>query len=431
MLSFYSTKNKHITVNSIRQAVMQGLSSDSGLFMPSEIFPFDQTLLDKIETLSFAEIAEQLLFPYFRNEIPVNAFRKIIESTFSFPAPLVSLNEKINILELFHGPTLAFKDFGAGFMAGVMSFFQSDSEKELTILTATSGDTGAAVASAFHNKPGIKVVILYPNGKVSPFQENQITSFGNNIYPIALNGTFDDCQSLVKKAFFDKEITEKLSLNSANSINISRLLPQSVYYFEGYKQLKDKSEPPVFCVPSGNFGNISAGIFAWRSGLPVKKFIAATNANRTFLNYLETGEYYPQKSIATYSNAMDVGDPSNFHRLVDLYGSTWNIVKNNVESFSVTDNEVMKTIEQTWRDHKYLADPHTAVALASAHKYNQDHDNNIICLSTAHPDKFSEVLNLIPGIEKNTVPEKIEVLRKNHTFLDNNFSLFSNYLLSL
>ncbi len=412
-MQLFSTKNKEEKV-SLKEAVLKGLPSDNGLFMLEEITPLPQSFFDNIENYSFQELSFEVCRTLLQGAIPDDVLREIVFEAIDFPAPLVSLDDDKYILELFHGPSLAFKDFGARFMARLMSYFNQGNDKELVILVATSGDTGGAVASGFYQTPNTQVVILYPSGKVSLLQEKQLTTLGHNITALEVDGTFDDCQAMVKKAFLDDNLTSKVRLTSANSINISRLIPQSFYYFEAYKQIKKylkNSDKLVFSIPSGNFGNLTAGLFAKRMGLPVYKFIAATNANDIVPAYLSTGEYKPKPSVRTISNAMDVGNPSNFARMEYLYGFTWNNMKQDIAGFSYDDSLTMEKVREVYNKYNYTIDPHGAVGYAALQEY-QRQDSNIkgIVLETAHPAKFIDEVE--KAIDTSIdIPERLEVLR--------------------
>ena len=431
-MKLYSTNNIKELV-SLRQAVLQGLPSDNGLFMPQEIPSLPLSFYQKIESLSFKEIAFEVCSSLFQGVIPEVDLHHIVEKSIDFPAPLVKLTDQIHILELFHGPSLAFKDFGARFMAQLMSYFNRGEDKELVILVATSGDTGGAVAAGFHKTPGIKVVILYPSGKVSPLQEKQLTTLGHNISAIEIDGTFDDCQALVKKAFLDQDLQSNIRLTSANSINISRLIPQTFYYFEAYKQLKDKSTPVVFTVPSGNFGNLTAGLLAQKMGLPIYHFIAATNSNDVVPSYLQTGKYSPKPSVRTISNAMDVGNPSNFARMQNLYGSTWNKIKSDISGFSFSDDETRIAIKSVFKQFNYVIDPHGAVGYLAASEYLKNHSlTQHVILETAHPSKFMEEVNSILNTQID-IPERLATLadkEKEADFLSLSFGSFKTWLLN-
>ncbi|MEM9887008.1 MAG: threonine synthase [Bacteroidota bacterium] len=391
-MQLYSTNNKNNLVD-IKEAVFKSLPADKGLYMPSHIPTLSTSFLKDLKQYSFQDIAFEVCKALFHSRIPEHDLKDIVEKSITFPAPLIELEEHQFILELFHGPSLAFKDFGARFMAQLMSYFLKNEDKKLTILVATSGDTGGAVASGFYETEGIEVVILYPSGKVSDLQEKQLTTLGKNITALEVNGTFDDCQALVKQAFLDKDLNEKYNLSSANSINIARLIPQSFYYLEAYKQLPNHELPTVFCIPSGNFGNLTAGLLVQRMGLTVEKFIAATNINDVVPNYLNSGEFHPRPSERTISNAMDVGNPSNFVRMLDLYGSTWNIVKDHIVGYSFDDATTRKTIKEVYEQKSYVLCPHTAVGYHAAKRFQKDYFRaNIITLATAHPSKFVDVV---------------------------------------
>lgn len=389
---------------------MKGLPDDNGLFMPSKIPTLAQTFFQNIEQYSFSAIAYQVCKALIGEVIPDSKLKQIAEHAVNFPAPVVTLDEQTHILELFHGPSLAFKDFGARFMAQLMGHFNEGEDKELTILVATSGDTGGAVAAGFYKTPGIRVVILYPSGKVSHLQEKQLTTLGHNITALEVNGTFDDCQALVKQAFLDKDLTVRQRLSSANSINIARLIPQSFYYIEAYKQLKDKQTPVVFTVPSGNFGNLTAGLLAWKMGLPVHRFIAATNVNNVVPEYLSTGEYKPRPSTRTLSNAMDVGNPSNFARMLDLYSSTWNIMKEDITGYAYTDAETCVGVKEVFDTYQYVIDPHGAVGYLAFRDYQKENPNvQGVILETAHPAKFIDTVEETIG-QKVDIPERLAIL---------------------
>ncbi len=408
-MRLYSTKNTHKFV-SLQEAVFKGLPEDNGLYMPEFIPRLPERFLNNLSDFSFVEIGLEVCRNLFGSIIPEADLRNIVERSITFPAPIVSLDERTHILELFHGPSLAFKDFGARFMAQLMSYFNQGEDRELVILVATSGDTGGAVAAGFYRTPGIRVVILYPSGKVSHLQEKQLTTLGENITAVEVAGTFDDCQALVKKAFLDEDLTGQIRLSSANSINISRLVPQSFYYFEAYKQLKDTSLPVVFSIPSGNFGNLTAGLFAKKMGLPVHRFLAATNANDVVPQYLSTGNFTPRPSVPTLSNAMDVGNPSNFARMLDLYGSTWNNLKNDVEGYTFSDEATTAAMQEVFAKYGYVMDPHGAVGYLALKSFQERHlPCTGVILETAHPSKF------LPDVEyildrKIEVPERLAIL---------------------
>lgn len=407
-MKLYSTKNRNATVT-LAEAVMKGLPDDNGLFMPTEIPQLSSQFIDNLENYSFEDIAFKVAMTLFGDAIPLIDLEQIIKNSVTFPAPVVELDDQKKVLELWHGPSLAFKDFGARFMSQLMSYFNRKETKELVILVATSGDTGGAVAAGFYKALGIKVVILYPKGKVSLLQEKQLTTLGENITALEIDGTFDDCQALVKQAFLDQDL-KHIRLSSANSINIARLVPQSFYYFEAYKQLKDKSKPVVFCIPSGNFGNLTAGLLAQKMGLPVHAFVAATNANDVVPQYLETGKYIPRPSVRTISNAMDVGNPSNFARMLDLYDSVWNNMTKNIHGFAYNDDETRQAVLEIKEKYNYVMDPHGAVGYLALNAYQKDNPNTQgIILETAHPAKFKPDMEEIFGHEID-VPERLAIL---------------------
>lgn len=413
---------------------MKGLPDDNGLFMPIKIPELPNDFIQTLDKHTFLDISKRVAETLLQGAIPDLELQNIIEQAITFPAPLVKLDNDTFVLELFHGPSLAFKDFGARFMAQTMSYFNRNEDRELTILVATSGDTGGAVAAGFHRTPGIRVVILYPSGKVSPLQEKQLTTIGDNVIALEVNGTFDDCQALVKKAFLDAELTRRHRLSSANSINIARLIPQSFYYFEAYKQVIPYARPVVFSIPSGNFGNLTAGLLAKRMGLPVEKFIAATNMNDVVPQYLASGVYQSRPSVRTISNAMDVGNPSNFARMKDLYGSTWNMMKADIVGQCYTDAATEMEIRNTRSKHNYIIDPHGAVGLLAQNDYRAKHDTTAlgIVLETAHPAKFLEDMERILE-EKILIPERLLVLadlKKEAVSMSTDFESFKAWLLN-
>ena len=429
-MKLYSTKNPNNTAT-LSEAVFKGLPEDNGLYMPMEIPKLSKAFIKALPQLSFQEIAFGVAQNLVGKAIPKLALEGIIEEAVNFPAPVVSLNDYTHILELFHGPSLAFKDFGARFMAKTMAYFLQNEDRELVILVATSGDTGGAVASGFYKTKGIKVVILYPSGKVSPLQEKQLTTLGENITALEIQGTFDDCQALVKRAFLDSDLKSQINLSSANSINIARLIPQSFYYFEAYKQVKKPRRNVVFSVPSGNFGNLTAGLFAKKMGLPVKHFIASTNQNDIVPAYLSSGKYEPKPSIQTISNAMDVGNPSNFVRMLDLYCSTWNIMQDDIKGFSFDDEATKKGIAEVFKKYDYTIDPHGAVGYLAFKSYLKNHRKaDGIILETAHPSKFPEEVERCIGREVD-IPERLARLadkEKKAVFMQPNFEDFKSWL---
>jgi len=406
-LKFYSTNNRQTQI-SFREAVLKGIADDGGLFMPNEIPKLPESFFHNIEKYSFQEIGFEVA-KLFIDDINDDDLRTIINNAISFPAPLVRLSNNISILELFHGPTLAFKDFGAKFLANLLTHYLKDEKKETLILVATSGDTGSAVANGFYEKKGINVALLYPSGKVSRTQEQQLTTLGKNIFAFEINGVFDDCQRLVKQAFQDSDLKNIFSMTSANSINIARLLPQTFYYFDAYKQVKDKSLPFIVSVPSGNFGNLTAGLIAQTMGLPIHKFIAAVNANDVFFNYLQNGKFEPKPSVLTISNAMDVGNPSNFVRIISMFENDVDLIRKKISSSSFNDEQTLSAIKEVKEKYNYTIDPHGAVGYLALNKYLQEtgqEDVNGIILETAHPAKFSEIVDNVLA-EKTVIPERL------------------------
>ncbi|HXH17981.1 MAG TPA: threonine synthase [Chitinophagales bacterium] len=426
---FYSTSNKSLKV-SLRQAVLKGLADDGGLFMPEVIPALPHDFFANISKLSPVEISFRVAEAFLSDDIPGAELNAIVSETISFPIPLVNVTDHIFSLELFHGPTLAFKDVGARFMARLLSYFRKEEQGDITVLVATSGDTGSAVANGFLGVKGIKVVILYPGGKVSEIQEKQLTTLGQNIISLEINGTFDDCQALVKRAFSDKELNETITLTSANSINIARLLPQTFYYFMGYSQLPKTNLPVVICVPSGNFGNLTAGLIAKKMGLPIGRFIAATNVNDVVPEYLSTGNYYPRPSLRTISNAMDVGNPSNFARMLDVYGNDWNAMRHDIAGFRFTDEETKQTMREVFEKYGYLLDPHGAVGFSALKKYLNQNKASGIFLETAHPAKFPDVVEpVING--KVEIPERLAAClskQKQSIRMDNSYEALKEFL---
>ena len=398
-MKYYSLHRKSPDT-SFKNAVIEGLAKDRGIYFPQEITPLPETFFENIENYSNEEIAFTAIQQFVGDEIPESNLKQIIKETVSFDFPVVKIEENIGTLELFHGPTMAFKDVGARFMSSCLEYFNRDNEEEITVLVATSGDTGGAVANGFLNAKGIKVVILYPSGKVSDIQERQLTTLGNNITALEVDGVFDDCQDMVKTAFLDTEIAR--TLTSANSINVARWLPQMFYFFFAYKQLKKQHKELVFSVPSGNFGNICAGIMANKLGLPIKHFVAATNINDTVANYLENGTYTPKPSKATISNAMDVGNPSNFIRIQELFQNDLITLKKKFSSYSFTDPVTKEAMKSIYQDTKYVADPHGAVGYLGLQEYGLNENEYGIFLETAHPVKFLDVV-------ETTLPVKIKI----------------------
>lgn len=433
-MKYYST-NGLAPAASLKEAVIKGLAGDKGLYMPERINKLPDAFIRDMKNKSFQELAYSVADAYFGEDIEGDTLKQIVYDTLQFDTPLVRVSESIYSLELFHGPTLAFKDVGARFMARLLAhFIRKEGQQDVKVLVATSGDTGSAVANGFLGVPGIRVYVLYPKGKVSPIQEVQFTTLGQNITALEVDGTFDDCQALVKSAFMDQELNERLKLTSANSINVARFLPQSFYYFYAYAQL-DKlglAQEVVFSVPSGNFGNITAGIFAQWMGLPVKRFIAANNRNRVFLDYLQTSRYVPRPSVPTIANAMDVGDPSNFARIYNLYGGNHPDITENISGYSYTDEEIGETINEIYRKEKYLLDPHGACAYKALAESLRPGESGIF-LETAHPAKFLETVENIIG-KKVEIPEKLQQFMlgtKQSIELPKTFDAFKAYLLGV
>ena len=404
----YYSLNKQSPVVDFTAATIQGQAPDKGLYFPQTIPQVSKTLIDNIENYSNEEIAFEIISPYTGDTIPKEVLKKIVSETVNFEIPLVKITEDIFSLELFHGPTLAFKDIGARFMSRCLGYFATHSaslkasKEKVVVLVATSGDTGGAVANGFYNVEGVEVVILYPSGKVSSVQEKQLTTLGKNIHALEVDGSFDDCQQMVKAIFADVELNKKIKLTSANSINVARWLPQQFYYFYLWKQWKDKANPPVVTVPSGNFGNICAGLLAQRSGLPIQHFIAACNANDTVPEFLRSGNYQAKKAVATISNAMDVGDPSNFIRIMEIFHHQPDGLKKSLKGYTISDDETKATLNSVYQNHNYLLDPHGAVAYTALQQYLAQNPNRKgVILETAHPVKFYDV---IEPIINETVP---------------------------
>ena len=406
---FYSTNSPGRFVDT-KEAVLRSLPADNGLYMPENIERLGQEFWADWRNLSLADIGVHVSKAIFRESVPADELEKIARESANFPAPLITVKEREHVLELFHGPTLSFKDFGARFMARLMGWLTRDDDGLLTVLVATSGDTGGAVASAFHGVPGTRVVILYPKGKVSGLQEKQLTTLGENITALEIEGTFDDCQRLVKSAFLKREMSEKLNLTSANSINISRLVPQSFYYFEAAKNLPEGVKP-TFVIPSGNFGNLTAGLLAEKLGLKVEHFVAATNRNDIVPEYLREGEYRPRPSVATISNAMDVGAPSNFSRMEHIFGAEWESMKARVAGFSYGDKVTRETIRRIKSETGYTLEPHGAVGWLAAEAWRESNpDAHTVVLETAHPSKFLDVMEEELGKGETVIPERLSCL---------------------
>jgi threonine synthase len=431
-MKYYSTNQKSPLAD-LHEAVVRGLAPDKGLYMPEVIKPLPASFFEEIEHLSFQEIAYRVADAFFGEDIPAETLKAIVYDTLSFDVPAVKVKENIYSLELFHGPTLAFKDVGARFMARLLGYFiKQEGAKQVNVLVATSGDTGSAVANGFLGVEGIHVYVLYPKGKVSEIQEKQFTTLGQNITALEVDGVFDDCQALVKSAFMDAELNAHMKLTSANSINVARFLPQAFYYFYAYAQLKKqgKADNLVVCVPSGNFGNITAGLFGQRMGLPVKRFIAANNKNDIFYQYLKTGVYTPKPSIATIANAMDVGDPSNFARILDLYKGDHAAIKANISGTTYSDEEIRETVRAIYQETGYLLDPHGACGCRALSEGLQAGEVGVF-LETAHPAKFRDT---VEGIIQAPVaiPEKLQAFMKGtkqSVEMSKEFSAFKAYLM--
>ncbi|KYP13170.1 threonine synthase [Flavihumibacter sp. CACIAM 22H1] len=429
---YYSSLQNQSPSVDFRTATIQGQAPDGGLYFPEQIPQLPKATIEQLPSLSREEIAYQVIQPFVGDSIPESKLREIVTETINFPIPLKQVHDQYYSLELFHGPTLAFKDIGARFMSRCLGYFAQEKKEPVTVLVATSGDTGGAVASGFHNVEGVRVVILYPSGKVSSVQEKQLTTFGDNIQALEVQGNFDDCQQMVKQAFKDPELTRAIFLTSANSINVARWLPQQFYYFFALQQWKEL-KPPVICVPSGNFGNICAGLMAWKAGLPVAHFIAACNANDVVPRFLETGAYHPQPAIPTISNAMDVGNPSNFTRILEIFQQNTDALKRLLSSSRTTDEKTRDLIRSVYRQHSYLLDPHGAVAYDALQQYLNKHpEQKGILLETAHPIKFLDVVE--PIIETPIpVPDSIaETLTKTKKayLIGKNYEELKAYLLN-
>lgn len=411
-MNYYSL-NKQAPDSNFRNAVIKGLAPDKGLYFPENITPLPEAFWDNFENLSYPEIAFEAIKQFVTPEIPEAILKTIVEETLSFDFPVVKLNDNISILELFHGPTMAFKDVGARFMARCLGYFNQDNDKEVTVLVATSGDTGGAVANGFLGVKGVNVVILYPSGKVSDIQEKQLTTLGQNIKALEVNGTFDDCQAMVKTAFLDEELTSKMQLTSANSINVARWLPQLFYFMFAYKQLHKTYDNIIFSVPSGNFGNICAGMMAQQLGLPIKHFVASNNMNNVVTRYLLSQLYEPKPSIQTISNAMDVGAPSNFIRIQEIYKNQFEVLKENISSYSFTDEETKEAMLEIFNQYNYVADPHGAVGYLGCKSYLKENPKaHCVFLETAHPTKFLDVVEEVIKAEQNLPPQIQSVIDK-------------------
>ena len=433
-MKYYSTNGK-APIADLHKAVVKGLAEDRGLYMPESIKKLPKEFFDNIDKMSFQEIAFTVADAFFGEDVEAEALKKIVYDTLSFDCPVVEVKENIYTLELFHGPTLAFKDVGARFMARLLQYFikQEGKGEQVNVLVATSGDTGSAVANGFLGVDGIHVYVLYPKGKVSPIQECQFTTLGQNITAIEVYGVFDDCQALVKNAFMDTELNQHMKLTSANSINVARFLPQAFYYFNAYARMKaqSKADNLVMCVPSGNFGNICAALFGHEMGLPIKRFIAANNANDIFYKYLQTGRYEPEPSKQTLANAMDVGDPSNFARIYDLYGKSHERISNLISGATYTDDEIRQTMKQCYEETKYILDPHGACGYQALVDGLKDGEVGVFC-ETAHPAKFKEKVDDILGIDVE-IPDRLAAFMKGEKQsvpMTKDFTDFKKYLMS-
>ena len=429
-MNYYSTNGK-APIASLEKAVVKGLAEDRGLYMPERIKTLSQEFFDHIEQLSFQEIACHVADAFFGEDVPADMLKQIVCDTLSFDVPVVPVKENIYSLELFHGPTLAFKDVGARFMARLLHYFNGG--ETVNVLVATSGDTGSAVANGFLGVEGIHVYVLYPKGKVSPIQEYQFTTLGQNITALEVDGVFDDCQTLVKNAFMDDELNQHMKLTSANSINVARFLPQSFYYFYAYSQMKQRglADNLVVCVPSGNFGNICSALIGKRMGLPIKRFIAANNANDVFYKYLQTGKYEPKASIQTIANAMDVGAPSNFARILDLYKGSHEAICKDISGAAYTDGQITETIRECLSDTGYQLDPHGACGYRALQEGLKPDETGVF-LETAHPAKFKETVEQITG-KPVEIPAKLAAFMKGtkqSVSISNDFTDFKLYLLN-
>ena len=432
-MKYYSTNGK-APIADLHKAVVKGLAEDRGLYMPERINKLPQAFFDNIEKMSFQEIAYTVASAFFGEDVDPDALHDIVYDTLSFDCPVVQVKDNIYTLELFHGPTLAFKDVGARFMARLLQYFirQEQGNQQVNVLVATSGDTGSAVANGFLGVDGIHVYVLYPKGKVSPIQECQFTTLGKNITAIEVDGVFDDCQALVKSAFMDTELNQHMKLTSANSINVARFLPQAFYYFNAYARMKEqgKADNLVMCVPSGNFGNICAALFGHQMGLPIKRFIAANNANDIFFKYLQTGKYEPKPSKQTLANAMDVGDPSNFARIYDLYGKSHERITSLISGATYNDEQIRETMRACYEDTKYILDPHGACGYQALVDGLQPTEYGVFC-ETAHPAKFKEKVDEILGIDVE-IPERLANFmkgQKQSVPMTKDFADFKQYLM--
>ena len=433
-MNYYST-NRQAPIATLEKAVVKGLAEDRGLYMPEHIKSLPTSFFENIEKRSFQEIAYTVADAFFGEDVEADALRTIVYDTLAFDCPVVPVTDHIYSLELFHGPTLAFKDVGARFMARLLQYFikkEASDKRPVNVLVATSGDTGSAVANGFLGVDGIHVYVLYPKGKVSPIQECQFTTLGKNITAIEVDGVFDDCQALVKNAFMDAELNQHMKLTSANSINVARFLPQAFYYFNAYARMKEqgRADNLVMCVPSGNFGNICAALFGHQMGLPIKRFIAANNANDIFFKYLQTGKYEPKPSKQTLANAMDVGDPSNFARIYDLYGKSHEKITSLISGATYSDDQIRQTMRECYEDTKYILDPHGACGFQALADGLNPGEVGVFC-ETAHPAKFKEKVDEILGIDVE-IPERLANFmkgQKQSVPMSKDFTDFKQYLM--
>ena len=436
-MKYYST-NKQAPIANLSKAVVKGLAEDRGLYMPERINKLPKEFFDNIEKLSFQEIAYRVADAFFGEDVEAEALKKIVYDTLAFDCPVVKVSDNIYSLELFHGPTLAFKDVGARFMARMLQYIASretaDNSKTVNVLVATSGDTGSAVANGFLGVEGIHVYVLYPKGKVSKIQESQFTTLGKNITAIEIDGVFDDCQALVKNAFMDEELNKHMKLTSANSINVARFLPQAFYYFNAYARMKEQglADNLVICVPSGNFGNITAALFGHSMGLPIKRFIAANNANDIFYKYLKSGKYEPKPSIQTIANAMDVGDPSNFARILDLYGNSHERITSLISGATYSDERISETMQECYKSSGYILDPHGACGYQALKELLKPGETGVFC-ETAHPAKFKEKVDEILNTNIE-IPERLAAFMRGTKLsipMSKDFETFKKFLMKL
>ena len=436
-MKYYST-NKQAPIANLSKAVVKGLAEDRGLYMPERINKLPKEFFDNIEKLSFQEIAYRVADAFFGEDVEAEALKKIVYDTLAFDCPVVKVSDNIYSLELFHGPTLAFKDVGARFMARMLQYIASretaDNSKTVNVLVATSGDTGSAVANGFLGVEGIHVYVLYPKGKVSKIQESQFTTLGKNITAIEIDGVFDDCQALVKNAFMDEELNKHMKLTSANSINVARFLPQAFYYFNAYARMKEQglADNLVICVPSGNFGNITAALFGHSMGLPIKRFIAANNANDIFYKYLKSGKYEPKPSIQTIANAMDVGDPSNFARILDLYGNSHERITSLINGATYSDERISETMQECYKSSGYILDPHGACGYQALKELLKPGETGVFC-ETAHPAKFKEKVDEILNTNIE-IPERLAAFMRGTKLsipMSKDFKTFKKFLMKL